>query len=184
MPDTPGGSNRGVASPRPASNDGCSMSEVKPPPTAPPVASPDVSGAAEGLHPDNGAPRPAEPTVETAFGLSDGDRRVLSVLISVAVLLMVVHWYRLSFVRPAPLEILHPEGYQFQLDVNEATWVEWMQLEGIGEILARRIVADREQHGPFASIEDVQRVKGIGPKTLQKLRPHLLWRRDDRRSDE
>jgi competence protein ComEA len=37
--------------------------------------------------------------------------------------------------------------------------------------LARRIVADREQNGPFRSVDDLARVKGIGPKTLEHLRP-------------
>lgn len=61
----------------------------------------------------------------------------------------------------------------FQVEMNEADWVAWSQLDGIGEKLAQRIVADREQQGPFQSIEDLLRVKGIGPKTLARLRPHL-----------
>lgn len=108
-----------------------------------------------------------------ALGLNDGDRRVLGVLIVVALLLMLVHWYRLTQYRPQPIEVLHPEGYVFQLDVNSATWVEWMQLDRVGETLARRIVEDRRLNGPFASVEDVQRVPGIGPKTMETLRPHL-----------
>jgi competence protein ComEA len=78
-----------------------------------------------------------------------------------------------------PVEIVHPEGrYQFQVAVNSATWVEWDQLDGIGPVLAKRIVADREEHGPFQSPEDLLRVKGIGSKTLEKMRPFLIV--DDR----
>ena len=109
----------------------------------------------------------------TVLGLNRGDRRVVSVLIVFAVALMCVQWYRLTQSRPAPIVVLHPEGYTFQLDVNEATWVEWMQLDRVGETLARRIVEDREERGPFASVDDVSRVKGIGPKTLESLRAHL-----------
>lgn len=128
---------------------------------------------------------PTQPTRSTAsgsspeqpahvvLGLNDGDRRVVAVLIVVALLLMLVHWYRLTQYRPQPIEVLHPDGYVFQLDVNNATWIEWMQLERIGETLARRIVEDRRLNGPFTSVDDVQRVPGIGPKTLQSLRPHL-----------
>lgn len=66
-----------------------------------------------------------------------------------------------------------PAEARFLVDINSADWQTWMLLDGIGETLARRIVEDRNRRGPFASIEDVARVKGIGPKTLAKMRPHL-----------
>lgn len=124
-------------------------------------------------------PRPAtsgrlpEQQAHVALGLSRGDRRVVAALIVIALLLMMVHWYRLTQYRPEPIAVLRPEGYLFQLDVNSATWVEWMQLDRVGEVLARRIVDDRRRNGPFTSVDDVQRVPGIGPKTLAALRPHL-----------
>jgi len=62
---------------------------------------------------------------------------------------------------------------EFRIDVNNATWVEWMQLPEIGEVLARQIVEDRKQHGPFASVEELQRVKGIGAVKMEKIRPFL-----------
>lgn len=120
------------------------------------------------------ASRNADP--QTVLGLNHGDRRILAVLICVALALMVIHWYRLTQYRPQPLQILHPPSYEFRLDVNSATWVEWMQLDGIGETLARRIVADRQQSGPFASLDDVRRVNGIGPGKMESLRPHLMLR--------
>jgi len=49
-----------------------------------------------------------------------------------------------------------------------------MLLPGIGEMLARRIVESRREHGLFVDHEDLLRVKGIGPKTLQAMRPFLL----------
>jgi competence ComEA-like helix-hairpin-helix protein len=61
----------------------------------------------------------------------------------------------------------------FQLDINTATVSEWNQLPGIGPTLAERIVHDRQTQGPFHSVDDLSRVKGIGAKTLAKLRPHL-----------
>lgn len=66
-----------------------------------------------------------------------------------------------------------PREFYYALDINQASWVEWSQLDGIGEKLAKRIVQDRQERGPFLSIEDVQRVKGIGPKMMEKLRPFL-----------
>lgn len=69
-------------------------------------------------------------------------------------------------------------GAEFQLDINSATWVEWMQLDGVGPALANRIVADRRLHGSYRSISDLQRVPGIGPQTLHRLRPALTIRHD------
>ena len=62
---------------------------------------------------------------------------------------------------------------QYTVDLNHATWPELAQLPEVGEELARRIVADREAAGPYLDHEDLRRVRGIGPKTLEKLRPYL-----------
>ena len=62
---------------------------------------------------------------------------------------------------------------QFQLDVNHANWVELSLLPGIGERLAQRIVASRSDEGMFTQPADLLRVRGIGPKTLERIRPHL-----------
>ena len=127
---------------------------------------------------------PSQPAVDgggatgRVLGLDDGDRRVLMVLICTAVALMTVHWYRLTQVRPQPIDLLRQADVPFQLDVNEASWVEWMQLDRIGETLARRIVFDREQNGPFQSVDDLRRVSGIGPKTLDTIRGYLTCRLD------
>ncbi len=62
---------------------------------------------------------------------------------------------------------------QFQVDVNSAGWPELSQLPGIGEALARRIVESREQQGPFADHQELRRVRGIGPRTLERISPFL-----------
>ena len=104
------------------------------------------------------------------------DRWFLAVLTLVILALLGIQFGRLAGWGLQPLEVVRPEDrkYEFQIDVNKATWVEWMQLEGIGEVTARKIVADREANGPFKSIDDVLRVKGIGPATLEKIRPWLV----------
>lgn len=63
---------------------------------------------------------------------------------------------------------------RFQVDLNAAEWPELAQLPGIGETLARRIVESRQTEGPFLDQDDLQRVRGIGPKTLDEVRPYLL----------
>jgi endonuclease YncB( thermonuclease family) len=55
------------------------------------------------------------------------------------------------------------------IDPNGAARDELMQLPGIGEELANRII----EHRPYARPEDLLNVPGIGPATLSKIRPHL-----------
>ena len=53
------------------------------------------------------------------------------------------------------------------LNLNTATLAELESLPGIGPVLARRIVEAR----PFQSVDDLARVKGIGPRRLEEVRP-------------
>jgi len=57
------------------------------------------------------------------------------------------------------------------LDLNQATQEQLMALPGIGPVLAQRIVAWREEHGPFASLDELLEVPGIGKELLAALRP-------------
>ncbi len=59
------------------------------------------------------------------------------------------------------------------VDVNTATEAELVTVPGIGKALAQRIVEFREKNGPFAKIDDLIKVRGIGEKSLQRLRPYL-----------
>lgn len=56
------------------------------------------------------------------------------------------------------------------LDLNTATEAQLRTLPGIGEVLARRIVDYRETNGPFASVEELTAVEGIGNALLYRLR--------------
>lgn len=56
------------------------------------------------------------------------------------------------------------------INVNTATVQELQSLPRIGSVTAERIVAYRTEHGDFRSPEDLIKVKGIGAKTLEKIR--------------
>ena len=62
-----------------------------------------------------------------------------------------------------------------RIDPNRASVAELVRLPGIGPSLAGRIVADRDQHGGFPSPEALLRVRGIGPKTLDRIRGFLSF---------
>ncbi|MEZ0348015.1 MAG: ComEA family DNA-binding protein [Thermus sp.] len=55
------------------------------------------------------------------------------------------------------------------VSLNRASLEELESLPGVGPVLARRIVEGR----PYGRVEDLLRVKGIGPATLERLRPYV-----------
>jgi competence protein ComEA len=57
-----------------------------------------------------------------------------------------------------------------QIELNTATHVELMLLPGVGEQLVRRIIKVRDEKGGFQKIDDLRKVPGLGPVTLQRLR--------------
>lgn len=59
------------------------------------------------------------------------------------------------------------------INLNTASKEELMLLDGIDEKMAERILAYREENGPFAKVEDIQNVKGIGEKTYAKIAGEL-----------
>ena len=62
------------------------------------------------------------------------------------------------------------------VNLNTASVQELMTLPGIGETLAGRIVAYREENGPFVRIDQIMAVSGIGPGTYEKLRGQVRVR--------
>jgi len=62
---------------------------------------------------------------------------------------------------------------QGTVNINTADAAQLILLPGIGPKMAESIIAYRGSVGTFNSIEDLVNVKGIGPKSLEKLRPYL-----------
>ena len=59
------------------------------------------------------------------------------------------------------------------INVNTAKKEELNNLPNVGPVMAERIIRFREDFGMFKSIDDLTRVKGIGPKTLDKMRKYV-----------
>lgn len=60
-----------------------------------------------------------------------------------------------------------------RLDLNGATVGELMALPGIGEKRAQAIIAWRDANGQFGCVDELDDVRGIGPATLDRLRPYV-----------
>jgi competence protein ComEA len=56
------------------------------------------------------------------------------------------------------------------VDINQASVDQLDELPGVGPTTAEAIIAHREQHGPFASVDDLIDVRGIGEAKLEQLR--------------
>ena len=60
-----------------------------------------------------------------------------------------------------------------RLNINTATSEELQTLRGIGPALAQRIIEYRQTSGGFSTVDDLTNVKGIGAKTLEKIRDSI-----------
>ncbi|MWV45330.1 competence protein ComEA [Paenibacillus sp. HJL G12] len=60
-----------------------------------------------------------------------------------------------------------------KINVNTAQAAELMNLPGIGAKKAQAIIEYRTQHGPFQKVSDLDKVKGIGAKVLEKMKAYV-----------
>lgn len=60
-----------------------------------------------------------------------------------------------------------------KININSASARELESLPRVGPVMAQRILSFRTDHGPFQSIDDLRQVKGIGEKTLARIRDRI-----------
>ena len=65
------------------------------------------------------------------------------------------------------------------IDLNTASREQLMMLPGIGPALAEKILADRVERGPFQTVDELTRIRGIKGKMLEKLLPYVMVRRGE-----
>lgn len=115
------------------------------------------------------------------FEFSSGQMKILIVL---CLILALVSVYRLvrSFsetgAQPLKLVVELGDGDKtyapvFRVDLNLSPPDSLELVPGIGPVLAGRIIAFRDSVGPFAKLEDVMKVEGIGRVTFEKIKPYL-----------
>jgi competence ComEA-like helix-hairpin-helix protein len=59
------------------------------------------------------------------------------------------------------------------VNLNTATAEELQQVPGIGPATAEKILQARKSYGKFKSVSDLEAIRGIGPKRLEKMRKYL-----------
>lgn len=116
--------------------------------------------------------------------LSPAQERGLIVLVAIGLVASGLALF-LPTIRSRPLTILEPidiTGVRIllptfldaeeedKINLNTASAEELTSLPGIGEVLAARIVAYREEHGPFQTLDDIMQVSGIGNKVVEEIR--------------
>jgi competence protein ComEA len=70
-----------------------------------------------------------------------------------------------------PLELDNDLSLPFRIDLNEADRITLLQVPGIGEAMAERILNYRQTNGPFRNLQQLLEIHGIGSSTLERLRP-------------
>lgn len=106
--------------------------------------------------------------------------------------ILIARWYRpLVLEEEITVEPARVEQVEQRIDPNSATWSELATLPRVGEVIAKRIVEFRRDAmaergsavgaGPadvppvFRDANDLQAVRGIGPKTVERITPYLKF---------
>ena len=96
------------------------------------------------------------------FNFTKEERSVLIALGFIFLFGLIIHYV---FKNPdicEALQIVDSERIYPKIDINKANYEALLRLPGIGPATAQNILHYREEHGPFLSIEDIRRVKGLG----------------------
>ncbi len=71
------------------------------------------------------------------------------------------------------IRLADSKGVKKKVNLNTATKDDLVLLPGIGESIAEQILIYRDEHGQFLAVEELRKIKGIGAKKFEKLRPYI-----------
>lgn len=117
----------------------------------------------------------APPPTSSRLWLRAAEQCAAAVLLALGLAVIGVHHWWAGGLRGRLIEIeqAEPRPAQYWVDINTGQVPDFLLLPEVGESLARRIVEDRTANGPFRDHHDLLRVRGIGPKTLERIQPYL-----------
>ncbi len=76
---------------------------------------------------------------------------------------LYIHFVRTTSVAPQSFNKKQTPVVKNIININRATKPELQTLNGIGAVIAERVIEYRENNGLFKNIEDIKNVKGVGP---------------------
>ena len=119
------------------------------------------------------------PSIGRTQWFSLSGRELITLVIGVGLVLLAIGiartveavWGRPELTITEAGDVLPPSE---RLNVNTATDYELAMLPGIGPKTAAAITGYRDRYGPFATLDDVTKVSGVGPATVERIRPHAM----------
>lgn len=115
------------------------------------------------------APAPPAPGLPTGWPFSA--QLATAFLLGIATTLLAVHCYRSWRGSSRPLRLEHDARTAGRLDLNRASHADLRQIPGAGDALVGRIEEQRQRVGGFRNVDELRSVRGVGPATLDRLRP-------------
>ena len=112
--------------------------------------------------------------------MSSRKQRLAAIILGGAAIISIaaaaVHFLSGSGSHGFILEIAAPAVVtQEKLNINTATQEELEALPGVGAVLAGRIIARREEYGPFREREDLLAVSGVGEAVYEAIAPYITF---------
>jgi competence ComEA-like helix-hairpin-helix protein len=119
------------------------------------------------------SPTPVPPS--SRWLLRHVDQAAIAALVLFGLGAMACYWIAQGGLHGRMIHIdrVDPLTVRYQVDLNSAEKPELVTLPEVGDTLAQHILDYRKQHGRFDSVDDLRRVRGFGPKTMERLRPYL-----------
>lgn len=110
---------------------------------------------------------------ERKLGLTFGDKIAVFVIFLVSAGIAAGGWFAGRF---SEADLPSRESVIIKVNINTAGQAELTLLPGIGKKTARLIIKERETRGPFKTIQDLERVRGIGPSSIERIVPYAAYR--------
>jgi comEA protein len=110
------------------------------------------------------------------FNLEKREKFIILVLLVILLAGIIFGLYqkRVVYVDAKPDNLIYsaqePISEKLKININESDAAGIMKLKGVGSVVAGRIIEYRQVSGRFLSVEDLKKVKGIGPKLYEKIK--------------
>jgi competence protein ComEA len=98
-------------------------------------------------------------------------QHAIAAVLSILATALTIQVWRSGYWTGTSSDLTIAPPLNYRVDLNRAERAELLQLPGVGEGLAERIAAYRREFGDFHKVDDLQAIHGVGPATLERLRP-------------